>query len=203
MLAEEKQQHFSSVDMVENNGLSFQIKKKKSKYKNQRWRKAIIFPLKICRLIPVPQTLALQSVAWCPAAWCPGSLRKMQHLRTRPSEPDSSLEKDPQVTPVNTNTQEALLSKEQMFCSHFHFQMVDFYLKLLFTPQLNFPMCALLTLRTQVFRGTLWLLMLYCKQIKIRKISSIYTKQSFHCSPSYQPDHVSGEWIYHNITFRY
>lgn len=28
MLAEEKQQHFSSVDMVENNGLSFQIREK-------------------------------------------------------------------------------------------------------------------------------------------------------------------------------
>lgn len=30
MLAEEKQQHFSSIDMVENNGLSFQIKGKKN-----------------------------------------------------------------------------------------------------------------------------------------------------------------------------
>lgn len=33
MLAEEKQQHFSSIDMVENNGLSFQIKKKKQNIK--------------------------------------------------------------------------------------------------------------------------------------------------------------------------
>lgn len=44
-LAEEKQ-HLSSVDMVKKNGLSFKLRGKKWEYKNQRWRKAIIFPFK-------------------------------------------------------------------------------------------------------------------------------------------------------------